>query len=70
MVVITIKEVKEVQTYPTGVSPVGTDVTHDSAYIVSIVKTPRLLLGALYVSHMKMLTPTYWSNEVNYTYRT
>jgi hypothetical protein len=56
MAIITIKEVEEVQTYPIGVSPVGTDVTHHSVYIVSTVKTPGLLLGALCVSHIKILS--------------
>ena len=37
MVVVTIKEVEEVLTYPIGVSPIGTGVTHESAYVVSIV---------------------------------
>ena len=66
MTVITIKEVEEVQTYPTGVSPVGTGVTHHSTYIVSTVKTPGLLLGALYVSHMKMLSNALDTNIMEY----
>ena len=53
MAIITIKEVEEVQTYPTGVSPVGTGVTHHKTYIVSTMYTSRLLLGALCVLHMK-----------------
>ena len=66
MAVITIKEVEEVQTYPTGMSPVGTGVTHYSAYIVSTVKTPELLLGALCDLHMKMLSNALDTNIMEY----
>ena len=66
MVVITIKEVEEVQTYPRGVSPVCTGVTHESAYIVSTVQTLGLLLGALCVSHTKMLSNALDTNIMEY----
>ena len=66
MAVITIKEVEEVQTYPTGVSPIGTSVTHESAYVVSTVYTFGLLLGALCVSHMQMLSNALDTNIMEY----
>ena len=66
MTVITIKEVEEVQTYPTGLSPVGTGVTHESAYVISTVYTLRFLLGALCVSHIKMLSNALDTNIMKY----
>ena len=66
MVVITIKEVEEVQTYPTGLSPISTGVTHESVYVVSTVYTLRLLLGALCVSHIQMLSNALDTNLMEY----
>jgi hypothetical protein len=34
---------EEVQTYPTRVSPIGSGVTYDTAYVISIMYTPWLL---------------------------
>ena len=60
------KEVEEVQTYPTGVSPIGIGVTHEIAYVVSTVYTLKLLLGALCVSHMKILSNALDTNIMEY----
>ena len=49
-----------------GVSPVGTGVTHHRTYIVSKIYTPRLLLGALCVLHMKMLSNAFNSHVMEY----
>ena len=57
---------EEVQTYPQGVSPVGTGVTHHRTYIVSTMYTPRPLLGALCVLHMKMLGNAFDSHVMEY----
>ena len=57
---------EEDQTYPTWVSPVGTGVTHESAYVISTVYTLGLLLGALCVSHMKILSNTLDTNIIEY----
>jgi hypothetical protein len=57
---------EEVQTYPTGVSPIGICVTHESAYIIYTVYTPRLLLGALCVLHINMLSNVFDSNVMEY----
>ena len=59
-------KVVEVQTYPTGVSPIGTCVTHESAYVVSIVYTLRVLLGALCVLHMQILSNALDTNIMEY----
>ena len=66
MAVITIKEVEEVQTYPTGLSPVGTGVTHENTYVISTVYTLGLLLSALCVSHIKMLSNAFDTNIIEY----
>ena len=50
------------QTYPTGVSPVGSGVTYDTAYVISTIYTLGLLFGALYVSHIKMLSNAFDNN--------
>ena len=47
---------EEDQTYPTGVSPIGSGVTYDTAYIISTIYTPGLLLGVLCVLHIKILS--------------
>jgi len=57
---------EEDQTYPTGVSPVGIDVTYDTAYIISTMYTPGLLFGALCVLHIKMLSNAFDSNIMEY----
>jgi hypothetical protein len=49
-------------TYLRGVSPVGISDTHVSAYVISTVYTPGLLLVALCVSHIKMLNNACDSN--------
>ena len=36
---------EEDQTYPTGVSPVGSGVTYDITYVISTMYTPGLLGG-------------------------
>ena len=64
--VITINNVEEVQTYPIGVSPVGTGVTHESAYVMSTMYTLGLLLGALCVLHIKMLSNAFDTNIIEY----
>ena len=53
---------EEDQTYPTGVSPVGSGVTYDTAYVISTMYTLGLLFGALCVSHIKMLSNAFDSN--------
>jgi hypothetical protein len=55
---------EEVQTYPTGVSPVASGVTYDTAYVISTMYTPGLLFGALCVSHIKMLSNAFDSNVI------
>ena len=57
---------EEVQTYPKGVSPVGTGVTRESAYVVSTVYTPKLLLRAACVWHMQMLSNALDTNIMEY----
>ena len=47
-------------------SPVGTGVTPHRIYIVSIMYTPRLLLGTLCVLHMKMLSNAFDSHVTEY----
>ena len=66
MVVITIKEVEEIQTYPTRLSPVSTGVTHESAYVISRMYTPGLPLGVLFVSHIKILSNAFDNNVMEY----
>ena len=46
--------------------PIGTGVTHHRTYIVSTMYTPRLLLGALCVLHMKMLSNAFDSHVTEY----
>ena len=57
---------EEDQTYPTGESPVGSGVTYDTAYVISIMYTPGLLFGALCVSHIKMLSNAFDTNITGY----
>jgi hypothetical protein len=53
---------QEVQAYPTGVSPVASGVTYNTAYVISTMYTPGLLFGAMCVSHIKMLSNAFGSN--------
>ena len=53
---------EEDQTYPTGVSLVDSGVTYDTAYVISTIYTLGLLFGALYVSHIKMLSNAFDNN--------
>jgi hypothetical protein len=53
---------EEVQTYPTQVSPIGSGVTYDTAYVISTMYTPGLLFGALCISHIKMLSNAFGGN--------
>ena len=57
---------EEDQTYPTGVSPVGSGVTYDIAYVISTMYTPGLLFGALCVLHIKMLSNAFDNNVMEY----
>ena len=43
-------------------SPVGSGVTYDIAYVISTMYTLGLLFGALCVSHIKILSNTFDSN--------
>ena len=47
-------------------SPIGSGVTYDTAYIISTMYTPILLFGALCVSHIKMLSNAFDSNVMEY----
>ena len=57
---------EEDQTYPTWVSPVGSGVTYDIAYVISTMYTPGLLFGALCVLHIKMLSNAFGSHVMKY----
>ena len=57
---------EEVQTYPQGVSPIGTGVTHHRTYIVSTMYNHRLLFGALCVFHIEILSNAFDSHVIEY----
>jgi hypothetical protein len=44
------------------VSPIGSGVTYDTAYVISTMCTLGLLFGALCVSHIKMLSNAFCGN--------
>jgi len=55
---------EEDPTYPIGVSPVGSGVTYDIAYVISTMYTLGLLFGALCVSHIKMSSNAFDNNVI------
>ena len=57
---------EEDQTYPIWVSPVGSGVTYDTAYVISTMYTLGLLFGALCVLHIKMLSNAFDNHVMEY----
>ena len=47
-------------------SPVGSGVTYDTAYVISTMYTLGLLFGALCVSHIKKLSNAFDTNIMEY----